>query len=102
MEQSPDLPPTPRLELTKRIVNSEIGDIQLMGYDEDEIPATERETMRREAPPRMWRRVRQELYLNGAVVPFAVVEWLRTMQAVSIERVTRVTEAKSNSDKSQL
>ncbi len=85
LEQSADLPATPKLELTKKIVNGQIGDIQLMGYDEDQIPSAERERMRQEAPVRMWRRVRQELYLNGAAKPFAVVEWRHTMQGVSIE-----------------
>lgn len=90
VEQSADLPVTPRLDLTKKVVNGEIGDVQLLGYDEDGIPAAERDRMRREAPTRMWRKVRQELYLNGAAVPFAVVEWRHTMDSIRIETITGV------------
>ena len=56
VEQSADLPVTPCLDLTKKVVNGKIGDIQLLGYDEDGIPTAERDRMRWEAPARMWRK----------------------------------------------
>ena len=59
-----------------------------MGYDEDGIPVAERPRMRTEAPARMWRRLRQELYLNGAMQPFAVIEWKHTMDGIEVLSVT--------------
>ena len=36
----------------------------------------------------MWRRLRQELYLNGAVQPFAVIVWKHTMDGIEVLSVT--------------
>ncbi|MBY0506557.1 MAG: hypothetical protein K2X03_21740 [Bryobacteraceae bacterium] len=84
LEQSSDLPPTPVFEVTQKVVNGQVGDIQVMGYDEDGIPEGERAQMRTKSLTRMWRRARQELYLNGATEPFAVIEWKHTMAGVEI------------------
>lgn len=88
IEQSPDMPATPPFDLTLSVADGKVSDLQVMGYDEDEIPGAERERMRVEAPGRMWRKARQELYLNGAAAPFAVIEWRHTMQGITIEAVT--------------
>ncbi len=87
IEQSPDMPSTPPFDLTLKVVNGQVGDIQVMGYDEDGIADAERARMRAESQSRMWRRVRQELFLNGAKTPFAVIEWKHTMSGVEIVKV---------------
>ena len=91
-EQSADMPATPVFEATQKVVNGQVGDIQVMGYDEDGIPEGERARMRTESLTRMWRRARQELYLNGATVPFAVIEWKHTMTGIEVVRVTQGQE----------
>ena len=92
LEQSADLPATLVFEVTQKVLNGQVGDIQLMGYDEDGIPEEERARMRTESWTRMWRRARQELYLNGATVPFAVIEWKHTMMGIEVVWVTQGQE----------
>lgn len=88
LEQSVDMPPTPVFAVTQKVVNGQVGDIQVMGYDEDGVAEPERARMRAESLTRMWRRASQELYLNGAATPFAVIEWRHTMSGVAIVSVT--------------
>ena len=86
IEQSPDMPPAPPFDLTQNVVDGKLGDLQVMGYDEDGIPEAERARMREESKTRMWRRVRQELFLNGAATPFAVIEWKHMINGIELVR----------------
>ena len=85
--QSPDLPPRPPLDKTQVISKGTITDLQAFGYDESEIAEAEREAEREKSRGRLWRLCRQELYLNGETVPFAVIHWRYTLDAVQILRV---------------
>jgi hypothetical protein len=88
LEQSDDLPPANPLDLKIPIKDGLASDLQVMGYDEDGLPQDERSRMRAEAPARMWRRVRQELYLNGAARPFAVIVWKHGMDGIELLSAT--------------
>ena len=60
-------------------------DIQAFGYDESEVAAPVRDAMRAEWRG-LWRVYRQELFLNGASEPFAVVEWKHTTDRIEVVR----------------
>ena len=87
MAQSPDLPPRPPFDRTQVITKGTINDLQAFGYDESDIAEGEREAEREKSRERLWRLCRQELYLNGETVPFAVIHWRYTLDAVEILRV---------------
>jgi len=87
IDQSPDLPATPPFDSTQDLINGRASDLQVLGYDEDEIPEKERQRMREEAPVRMWRLCRQELFLNGSAKPFLVLEWRHTLRSIELVRV---------------
>ena len=91
LEQPADMPPAPPLDLTIPVKDGLAADLQVMGYDEDGVPKELRARMRAEAPARMWRRVRQELYLNGSPRPFAVIEWKHTMNGIELVNVVSGT-----------
>ncbi len=99
MEQGEDLPVTPKLDLAKPIIDGHISDLQLMGYNEDEFPAADRVRIRELSQHRMWRKVRQELYLNNSAEPFAVIEWKHTIKGIEIVGV--VTKPQANSARSR-
>jgi len=85
--QSPDLPPRSPFDKTQVLVNGTISDLQAFGYDESDIAEGEREAERQKSKKRLWRLCRQELYLNGETVPFAIIHWRYTLEAVEILRV---------------
>jgi hypothetical protein len=82
--QSPDLPPRPPLDRTQVLSNGVLTDVQAFGYDESEIPESEREGVRKHAKERLWRVCRQELYLDRETVPFAIITWRYTLDAIEI------------------
>ena len=61
-----------------------INDLQAFGYDESDIPEGEREAERQKSKERLWRLCRQELYLNSEKVPFAIISWRYTLEAIEI------------------
>jgi len=85
--QSPDLPPRPPFDKSQVIAKGRIADIQAFGYDESGIVEGERKTERERSRKRLWRLCRQELYLNDETLPFAVIDWRYTLDAVEILRV---------------
>jgi len=85
--QSPDLPPRPPFDKTQVVTNGTITDLEAFGYDESEIAEGEREVEREKSRKQLWRLCRQELYLNDETVPFAVIHWRYTLDAVEIVRV---------------
>jgi hypothetical protein len=62
------------------------SDLQVFGYDETPAPPAVRQA-EREAAKAVWRRYRQNLYLDKDRQPFAVVEWLHTTTRIRILRV---------------
>jgi hypothetical protein len=82
--QSPDLPPRAPFDKTQVLKEGTISDLQAFGYDEAEIPEAERESERRRSKDRLWRHCRQELYLNHKTVPFAVINWRYTLDAIEL------------------
>jgi len=82
--QSPDLPPRPPFDQTQVVKEGIVSDVQAFGYDEEEIPEKQREAERRLSKERLWRHCRQELYLNQETVPFAVINWRYTLDAIEI------------------
>lgn len=85
--QSPDLPPRPPFDKTQVVTNGTITDIEAFGYDESEIVEGEREVKREKSRKQLWRLCRQELYLNDETVPFAVIHWRYTLDAIKIVRL---------------
>lgn len=86
--QSSDLPPRPVFEKTVPLVDGRASDVQLFGYEEDAGAVTEAERLKdREDAAKVWRRYRQELYLGSDPLPFAVLEWHHTIQAIRLDRV---------------
>ena len=85
--QSPDLPPRPPFDKTQVITNGRITDLQAFGYDESAIAEGDRDAERESSRKRLWRLCRQELYLNDETLPFAVIHWRYTLDAVQILRV---------------
>ena len=83
-EQSPDLPPRPPFDKTQVVKEGTVNDLEAFGYDEADIPEEQREAERRRSRERLWRRCRQELYLNHETVPFAVINWRYTLDAIEI------------------
>jgi len=83
-EQSPDLPPRPPFDKTQVVKEGTVNDLQAFGYDEADIPKEQREAERRRSKERLWRHCRQELYMNHETVPFAVIHWRHTLDAIEI------------------
>jgi hypothetical protein len=88
VSQSHELPPRPRLEMAQSATHGVIGDVQLFGYDETEIPEEQRANERNEWL-RLWRVYRQELYLNSDKDPFAVIQWRHTLDRIEIVDIQR-------------
>jgi hypothetical protein len=87
-DQSPDLPPRPPVEKTQILAEGGvITDLQAFGYDESDIAEGQRLAERERSRERLWRFCRQELYLNGGKVPFAVISWRYTLDAIDIVTV---------------
>lgn len=84
IDQHPELPERPPFDHAVEAVNGVITDLQLFGYEEDEVPVKDRPAERRRARG-LWRRMRQELFVDGESQPFAVLEWKHTIRAVSLE-----------------
>lgn len=82
--QSADLPPRPPVDKTQVLKSGAINDLQAFGYDEDDIPANEREAVRTKAKQRLWRVCRQDLFLNNERAPFATIFWRYTLNAIEI------------------
>ena len=82
--QSPDLPPRPPFDKTQVVKEGTVNDLQAFGYDEADIPEAQRGAERRRSKERLWRTCRQELYLNQETVPFAVINWRYTLDAIEI------------------
>jgi hypothetical protein len=87
MAQSPDLPTRPPFDRAQVLTKGTISDFQVFGYDESDIAEGEREAEREKSRERLWRVCRQELYLNGEIVAFAVIHWRYTLNAVEILQV---------------
>jgi Tfp pilus assembly protein PilF len=85
--QSPDLPPRPPFDKTQMLTNGAISDLQAFGYNESDIAEGEREATRTRAKERLWRLCRQELFLNGEAVPFAIISWRYSIEKIEIQRV---------------
>jgi len=86
VDQSPGLPDRPPYSMNAKLVNGIASDVQAFGYDESPLPAAAR-AAEREAAKAVWRRYRQELYLEKDKQPFAVVEWLHTTTRIRILKV---------------
>jgi hypothetical protein len=85
--QSPELPSRPPFERTQAVINGEVNDLQAFGYDENDIPESERAAESQKAREGLWRLCRQELYLNDGAEPFAIIAWRYTLDAIEILRV---------------
>lgn len=81
--QSEGLPARETFHKTVRFVRGVASDLQLFGYDEGAVAAGERAGLR-EASRGLWRRFRQELFLDGSETPFAVLEWRHTLTEVTV------------------
>jgi hypothetical protein len=86
LDQSPGLPDRPPFAMSIKLIDGVGSDLQAFGYDESPAPASERPGQR-EAAKAVWRRYRQNLYLDKDRQPFAVVEWLHTTTRVRILRL---------------
>jgi hypothetical protein len=86
-EQSTDLPPRPPFDRTQTLTSGTITDLQAFGYDEGDLPESEREAERQKSRERLWRLCQQELYLNDEREPFAIISWRYTLDAIEILRV---------------
>ena len=64
------------------------GDVQAFGYDESPVSETERSALRTKSYFRLWRRFRQELFVNGDLEPFGVLEWKHTLDRIELVRWT--------------
>ena len=82
--QSPDLPAHAPFELTQPFVRGILSDLQVFGYDESDIAEPARAAARKESQERTWRICRQELYLNDAKKPFAIIHWRHTVDRIDI------------------
>jgi hypothetical protein len=85
IEQSEGLPERPPFTMRVRLVGGVGSDVQAFGYDEGQVP----ESMRageREAVKTLWRRFRQELFMNKDEKPFAIFEWLHTIGGIRLVR----------------
>ena len=88
--QSEGLPARPMFGKTVKLVNGVASDIQLFGYEEDgRTPEAER-VQARAGARQLFRRFRQELFLDGERQPFAVLEWVHTVRGIKLARVQRV------------
>lgn len=85
--QSPDLPPRAPFELTQPFIRGIISDVQVFGYEESDITEPMRASARKESQERTWRICRQELYLNDAKKPFAIIHWRHTVDRIDIMQV---------------
>lgn len=84
--QSEDLPAWSPFHKKVSFVQGVASDLQLFGYDEEPI-AEEHRVPLRDASRTCWRRFRQELFLDGASQPFAVLEWTHTIAGIRLEPV---------------
>jgi len=85
--QSGDLPPHTPFELTKPFIRGILSDVQVFGYEESDIAEPMRAAARKESQERTWRICRQELYLNDAKKPFAIIQWRHTIDRIEIMEV---------------
>jgi|tagenome__1003787_1003787.scaffolds.fasta_scaffold20301864_2 hypothetical protein len=85
--QSPDLRPRAPFELIQPILRGIISDVQVFGYEESDIAEALRVAARKESQERSWRICRQELYLNHAMEPFAIIDWRHTVSRIEIVQV---------------
>jgi hypothetical protein len=83
IDKSPGAPNRPTFTKSVRFLNGIASDIQLFGYDEDDIAPTERAQSREDAR-RDWTYFRQELYWNRQRQPFAVIDWLHTIDSIRL------------------
>jgi hypothetical protein len=83
LEQSPSLPDRPPFEHTVKVVRGVASDCQLFGYDETNLPAADRPAERLQSRG-FFRRFRQELYLDDAPSPFAILEWRHATDAIRL------------------
>jgi hypothetical protein len=85
-EQSSELPDQPPFAMKINLIKGIGSDLQLFGYDESPTLPAQR-AVERESAKALWRKCRQELYIDGDRQPFAVVEWLHTTTRIRILRV---------------
>lgn len=83
--QHPALPVREPFDRTIALVDGVGSDLQVFGFNEQELPSEARTSARREAE-RLWRTYRQELYANQEEAPFAVIEWKHTIRSITIVR----------------
>lgn len=87
LAQSPELPPRAQFGKTVRLVGGRASDVQLFGYEEEADLGEAERRQERESAKRLYRRFRQELFLDGEAHPFAVLEWVHTISGIRLERV---------------
>jgi hypothetical protein len=75
VEQSAGLPERAPYEKTVPVIAGQASDLQLFGYEADGGA---------EEAGKVWRRFRQELFLNDEDRPFAVLEWLHTLEGIRL------------------
>ncbi|MBI4901991.1 MAG: hypothetical protein HY820_00035 [Acidobacteria bacterium] len=86
LDQSAGLPDRPPFAMSIKLIDGVGSDLQAFGYDESPAPPSERPAQR-EAAKAVWRRYRQELYMEKDREPFAIVEWLHTTTRIRIVRI---------------
>jgi hypothetical protein len=84
--QSPGLAERAPFSMTLTLVEGVGSDIQAFGYDDGRLKEADRARVRKQTKT-TWRLYRQELYLNWEKKPFAIVEWLHTLDRISIDQI---------------
>lgn len=87
LEQSEGLPAREDFHKTVPLVNGIASDLQLFGYDEATVVPAERTAARQQAKA-LFRRFRQELFLDQETEPFAVLEWTHTISEIRVRQVS--------------
>ena len=64
-------------------VNGMATDIQLYGYDESAVPASDRSRVRAQSMA-LWVQFRQELYWNSEEKPFVIINWRHSIEEIRL------------------
>jgi hypothetical protein len=87
LEQSEGLPAREDFHKSVPLVKGIASDLQLFGYDEGTVVPAERTVARQQAKG-LFRRFRQELFLDQETEPFAVLEWTHTITEIRVRQVS--------------
>jgi hypothetical protein len=90
LDQSEGLPARADFHKKVPLVNGIASDLQLFGYDEATVVPAERTAARQQAKG-LFRRFRQELFLDQETEPFAVLEWTHTITGIRVRQVSGST-----------